>query len=228
MPSAVGWKRPSVSEATLEFRTVTDLVTDVVNPGRALERHANKEGLAGRALFSDERREKMEGGTEVHTVLEDLRDGAAVDVAGYPVARRGYVKGITRWQQRFDRKIVDVEVEVVSDVLKVKGRIDYVRLCQKQGCGCGGEGFILGDLKVGKLVTYVTAHLQVAAYHYIWIEAGHSAAICGGEVLCVNAAGDFAVWPVLASPDAFVKAADWHAELVPMRLAVEEQKGANR
>lgn len=211
-------------ETALEFRSVTDLVTDVINPGEALARHANREGLAGRTLFSDERREKMEGGSEVHAALEDLRNECIVQPDHYPVARRGYVRGLLSWQKRFERRITQVEVELVSEILKVKGRADYVRLCQKAGCSCEGKGLVLGDLKVGKLVTFVQAHLQVGGYHYIWIERGLPGIICGGEVLCVNANGDFKVWTGLASPEAFVAAANWHAELVPLRGAVEMQR----
>lgn len=217
-----------MTETAIDYRSVTDLVSDVINPGDALARHANKEGLAGRALFSEERREKMEGGTEVHTVLEDLRDGKEVVLSSFPVPRQGYVRGLVKWQERFERRITQVEVEVDSVVLRVKGRVDYVRACQKPGCSCEGKGFILGDLKVGRLVTFIQAHLQVSAYHYVWIEEGREGVICGGEVLCVNAAGDFSVWAVLAVPDDFLFAANWHERLVPLRLAVEEQKGANR
>lgn len=215
-----------MTQSALDFRSVTDLVTDVVNPGEALARHANREGLAGRTLFSEERREKMEGGTEVHSVLEDLRDECVVEVSDYPVARRGYVRGLLSWQKRFERRITQVEVELVSEVLKVKGRADYVRLCQKAGCSCEGKGLVLGDLKVGKLVTFVQAHLQVSGYHYIWIERGLPGIICGGEVLCVNANGDFKVWTVLASPEDFVAAANWHTRFVPLRSAVELQRDA--
>lgn len=215
-------------ETATEYRTVTDLVNDVVNPGEALTRHANREGLAGRGLYSEQRREKMAGGTEVHTALEDLRDGKEVIVDSFPVARRGYALGIKRWHERFERRIVAVEVELVSKVLMVKGRTDYVRACQKDDCACRGEGLVLGDLKVGRLTTYIQAHLQVGAYHCIWLEEGREGVICGREVLCVNANGDFAVWPGLATPEAFLKAADWHTELLPLRRSVEEQKGANR
>lgn len=215
-------------ESAIEYRSVTDLVHAVVNPGEALARHANREGLEGRALFSEERREKMEGGTEVHTVLEDLRDGKEILVENFPVARRGYVRGMQKWHKRFERRIIECEVELVSEALRVKGRADYTRACQKSDCFCAGRGIIIGDLKVGRLVTYIQAHLQVAAYHYIWIEESRPEIICGGEVLCVNAAGDFKAWPVLASTFAFVAAAKWHAELAPLSLAVNEQKGTNR
>jgi hypothetical protein len=214
--------------AVIEYRSVTDLVSAVVNPGEALARHANKEGLAGRSLFSEERREKMEGGTEVHAVLEDLRDGKEIILEDYPVARRGYVQGMRNWHGRFKRRILQCEVELISETLRVKGRADYVRACQRPHCFCNGQGLIIGDLKVGRLVTFVQAHLQVSGYHYIWVETGRDGIVCGGEVLCVNAAGDFSVWPVLASPHAFVAAADWHKELAPLQLAVNEQKGANR
>ncbi len=214
--------------ATLEYRSVTDLVHDVVNPGHGLARHANREGLEGRPLYSEERKQKMEGGAEVHSVLETLRDEGEVDFEAFPLSRRGYARGLTRWQKRFSRRIVATEIELVSQALKVRGRADYIRACQKSGCTCEGAGLILGDLKVGRLVAFIQAHLQVAAYRYIWIEEGREGVICGGEVLCVNALGDFAAWPALASPEAFLKAADWHTELAPLRLAVEEQKGSNR
>lgn len=211
-----------------EWRTVTDIVNDVINPGDAFVRHANREGLAGRALYSDERKAKMEGGTEVHMVLEAMKKGEEVAVTSFPAARRGYVLGLKRWRKRFDRRILAVEIELESPTLRVRGRTDYVRACQKEGCSCGGEGLVIGDLKVGSLVTYIQAHLQVSGYHRMWLEEEREGTICGGEVLCVNANGDFSVWPVLAVPDDFLFAADWHERFLPLRRAIEEQKGANR
>lgn len=215
-----------MSDIAIDYRSVTDIVTDTINPGAALARHANKEGLEGRGLFSEDRQEKMQGGTEVHTVLEALRDHEAVDTQAFPAARRGYARGILRWHGRFDRKILMAEVDVSSVELRIKGRIDYVRACQKASCPCGGEGVVLGDLKVGKLVTFVTAHLQVGGYHAIWLNEEREQVVCGGEVLCVNALGDFKIWPSLASPRAFFAAADWHEELAPLRSAVEMQRDA--
>lgn len=207
-----------------EWRTVTDISNDVSNPGEALARHANREGLEGRSLFSDERQERMEGGTKVHEVFDLLRAGEEVDPKSYEVKLRGYVGGLLAWHSRFERKILKTEVEVENPKTKVRGRIDVVRACTKEGCPCDSTGIVVLDGKIGKLVTYLPAHLQVAGYEYLWMFEERPQPVCGREILCVNAAGAFKVWEGLCTPEMFITASIWHEDLVPLRRAVNEQR----
>lgn len=206
------------------WRTVTDISNDVVNPGDALARHANREGLAGRGLYSDERQEVMEGGNAAHGVFELLQEGKTVEAKDYEVAVRGFVRGILSWQNQFERKILETEVEVVAEKPRIKGRIDILRACTKPDHDCGGKGVVIVDGKMGKLVTYLPSHLQVGGYHYLWLYEERTAPICGREILCINAEGRFKVWPGLATPEQFLSAAIWQDYLVPLRQAVNEQR----
>lgn len=202
------------------WRSVTTVAKDVVNPGEALLRWANSQGLKGLSMEASRRSGQL-AGTKVHTALSAWARGDEPDPQEFDRTHRRYLAGLIAWRRRRDHRILFAEVKLEDPALRVTGRVDYCRECRRPGCSCGGSGGVLGDLKLGGLRTYAEAHVQVAGYHHLWIVEGREPAICGTEVLALDWHGNAQAHVCRATPQDFVKAADWQDRLFRIKRDVQ-------
>lgn len=208
---------PLVAPEDRAWRSVTGLVEDVINPGEAMLKWANNEGLHGRTIGQKDRQTTMSSGSEIHRALESSIDGGPPDPEDYAPSARAGVRGVKTWKTSRQVDLLAVETELKSDTLRVSGREDYLRRCKAPRCACGGEGVVVGDLKTGSLRTYPEYHLQPAAYWYMRLENFPDLVVCTAEILCIDREGNVRVVPCIFGPEQFRLAAEWHTELMEGR-----------
>lgn len=191
---------------------ITTVLGYTVWPGDVILKQAWKLGRQNVLLTSPEAMHRRTLGRELHGIAERLARDERPTVQSLAVDIRGLYESLRAWWNGRRPRVLATEISLRHPDLRITGRIDLVLECDRPGCGCGGRGVILVDLKTGP--ANQRSHLQVGGgYRLLWDGPGERPAelarrpMCAGEIVCVHATGDEATSAeVAARADGFMSA----------------------